>query len=109
MGLKATETAACGGLADEPPLRDYNSYGNGTAADAEADRVIAEIASGDRCGGCAILFDGEDAEQVGERWYHRTPECAGAARAKAPPPPKPKRKRRIKGADTTPNVKEMPE
>jgi hypothetical protein len=73
--------------------------------DGETDRVIAEIASGDRCGGCACAFDGETSELIGDRWYHRG-KCADAARVKAPPPkPKPKRKRgRIKGADTTPGV-----
>jgi hypothetical protein len=92
------------GDASEGPRR------RGNGAEAEADRVIAEIAAGDRCGTCAALFDGEDAELVGERWYHRTPECAGAARAKAAEaaPQKPKRKRRIKGADTTPDTKELP-
>jgi hypothetical protein len=86
--------------------------GHQTAADAEAARVIAEIVAGDRCGGCALEFAGEDSELVGERWYHRTPECAGAARSKATTAAAPKAKgkrRRIKGAETAPDTRGLPQ
>jgi hypothetical protein len=87
-GPKAAETATCGGVAVATGSRIKNAAGNGHAADAEAEKVIAEIEAGDRCAGCLVEFNGEDAELIGTRWYHRTEQCAGAARAKAPSPPK---------------------
>jgi hypothetical protein len=68
--------------------------GNGHAADAEAEKAIAEIEAGDRCAGCACEFDAAStSELIGDRWYHAG-ACADAARVKAAPPPR--KKSRIK-------------
>jgi hypothetical protein len=68
--------------------------GNGHAADAEAEKVVAEIEAGDRCAGCACEFDAaSSSELISDHWYHAG-ECADAARAKSTAPPK--KKSRIK-------------
>ena len=70
--------------------------GNGADAEAEAGRVIAEIAAGQRCASCAGTFGDEASELIDDRRYHPG-DCAGRAKSK-------RKRHRIKGARTEPSV-----